>query len=589
MHFKRALVFIGILSLALGIVSAFIFQSPDSEKEVLSGFEYWEGCTSILVGKKASTDGSTMTTHTCDCGVCDWTFRFVPAADHKEGDVRKIYHINQYKTWYPEEGVKWERYKDDYTGLDIPQVPHTYAYIHGMFGYMNENQVALGESTIGCQPKMRNPTPSAKFDITMLTLIAMERAKTAREAIRIMGDLATTYGYGFNDKGEMLAVSDPGEVWIFEIMPVGPLWTPESGKPGAVWCAQRIPDDHVSVCPNESRIGEIDLNNKDYFMASSNAVSYAVDNGYYDPEIGEPFSWKRAYSPTQGSALSTQGRRGRLWRFFNLVAPSLELGPDTESMDLPFSVKPDKKLSVQDVMAITRDKYQGALFDPTDGIKGGPFANPNYYRGFQVDDQRYNGPRCICVNNVEYTTITQCRDWLSDPIGGIIWLAFGAQDTACYMPLYCGVTELPESFQVGDHYVFNRDSARWASDYVDFHTQVVYSYAIEDVKKAQEKWEGIAFQSIPIIDKAASELYRENPGKARQFLTDFSINHANSVVNAWWKLGDDLLVKYNHFRIYNPETRKAGRVQTPEWWNRAVIEKDNLTPYTPPTPSAKKE
>ncbi|MFW6140159.1 MAG: dipeptidase [Acidobacteriota bacterium] len=585
---KKSLMFFSLLILALAVVSAFVIQSPDCEKENPSDYEYLEGCTSILVGKDASSDGSTMTTHTCDCGVCDWNFRFVPAADHKEGDVRKIYHINQYKTWPPEQGVKWERYKDDYTELDIPQVTHTYAYIHGMFGYMNENQVALGESTIGCRTKMRNTTPSAKFDITMLTLMAMERAETAREAIQIMGDLGTTYGYGFNDGGEMLAVSDPNEVWIFEIMPVGPLWTPESGKPGAVWCAQRVPDDHVSVTPNESRIGEIDLDNKDYFMASSNAVSYAIENGYYDPESGDPFNWKRAYSPSPGSALSTQGRRGRLWRFFNIVAPSLNLGPDTEGMDFPFSVKPDKKLSVQDVMAITRDKYQGAMFDPTEGIKGGPFSNPNYFKGFQVDNQRYSGPRCICVNNVEYTTITQCRGWLPNHIGGIVWLAFGAQDTACYMPLYCGITELPESFQVGDHYVFNRDSARWASDYVDFHTQVVYSYAIEDVKKAQEKWEGNAFQNIPIVDEVALELYQKNPDQARQYLTDFSINNANSVVNAWWKLGDDLLVKYNHFRIYNPETRKVNRVETPEWWNRAVIEHDQLTPYKPPQPPNKR-
>jgi dipeptidase len=587
MHVKRTLTFAGVLTLALAVVSAFVIQSTDAEQERLTGYEYWEGCTSVLVGKDASSDGSTMTTHTCDCGICDWTFRYVPAADHEGGAVRKIYHVSQYKTWPPEQGVKWERIKDDYTGLDIPQVPHTYAYIHGMFGYMNENQVAFGESTIGCQKKMRNPTPSAKFDLTMLTLVAMERAATAREAIQIMGDLGTTYGYGFNDGGEMLAVSDPDEVWIFEIMPVGPLWAPESGKPGAIWCAQRVPDDHVSVCPNESRIGEIDLANEDYFMASSNAISYAIDNGYYDPESGKAFNWKKAYSPTYGTAEGTQGRRGRLWRFFNLVAPSKNLGPETESMDFPFSVKPDKKLSPQDVMAITRDKYQDAMFDPTEGIKGGPFANPNYYRGFTADEERYNGPRCICVNNVEYTTLTQCRDWLPDPIGGILWLSFGAQDTACYMPIYCGVNDIPESFQVGDHYVFDRDAARWASDYVDFHTQVVYSYAIEDVKKAQAKWEGQAFRNIPIIDEAALELLAKNPNDARQLLTDFSINNADSVVNAWWDLGDALLVKYNHFRIYDPEARKVGRVETPEWWNRAVIDQDNLTPVPPPPPRKK--
>jgi len=230
-----------------------------------------EGCTVIIVGKDASTDGSVMTTHTCDCGICDWTFRHIPPADHKPGSTRKIYHISQYRTWPPSEGLKWDLYKKDFAGLDIPEVPHTYGYHHGGFGYMNDKQVAIGESTIGCRERMINSTPAAKLDLTMLTLLGMERGGTAREAIQVMGALAEKYGYGFSDDGEMLAVADPKEVWIFEIMPAGPLWTPDSGKPGAVWCAERVPDDHVSVCPNESRIGEIDLANKDFFMASPNA------------------------------------------------------------------------------------------------------------------------------------------------------------------------------------------------------------------------------------------------------------------------------------------------------------------------------
>jgi len=205
-----------------------------------------------------------------------------------------------------------------------------------MFGYLNENQVAIGESTIGVVRKLENQTPTPAFDITMLTIIAMERATTAREAIKIMGELAEKYGYGFHDSGEMLAIADPNEVWIFEIMPVGPLWTPKSGKPGAVWCAQRVPDDEVSVCPNESRIGEIDLNRPDYFMASPNVISCAVENGLYDPKSGQPFNWKKAYSPINESAQSSQGRYQRLWRFFDLVAPSLKLSPSTPTWIFPF-------------------------------------------------------------------------------------------------------------------------------------------------------------------------------------------------------------------------------------------------------------
>jgi dipeptidase len=535
-----------------------------------------EACTVIMVGKAASTDGSTMTTHTCDCGVCDWTWGHVPAADHKPGAMRKIYHINQYTTW--PEGPKWQVYqsKGD-TGFAIPEVPHTYAYHHGMFGYLNENQVAISESTLGTVRKLVNNTPTAKIDLTMLSLLGMERSRTARECIQVMGALAEKYGYGFNDDGEMFAVSDPNEVWIFEIMPVGPLWTPEGGKPGAVWCAQRVPDDHVSVCPNESRIGEIKLDDKENFLASPNVVSCAVENKLYDPAGGKPFSWKRAYSPAEGSALGSQGRRQRLWRFLDLAAPSLKLNPDTQNMDLPFSVKPDKKISVQDVMNQTRDKSYGSIFDPVKGIRGGPFQNPNYWPN----------TRKISVANVEYTSLVQCRPGLPNDIGGIVWVAFGVQDTSCYIPLYAGMTAVPKSFTVGDHFVFNRASARWAFDYVDFHAQVVYNAAIEDVKKAQLEHEGGAVQKIAEIDTQAQALYAKSPAKAREYLTKTCIDQADRIVAAWWELGDKLLVKYNHFGYYDSEKRARGRAAQSDIWRRAVQMVDVWTEPAP-QPGAKR-
>ena len=580
MKLKNKTIFKGVFFLAVLTWILFLFNAnlPRDPKERWENLSL-KGCTSILVGKKASTDGSVMTTHTADCGICDFTWHHVPAADHGPNDMRKIYHIHQIKTWPPDQGGKWTMaLEEGYTGLDIPQLAHTYSYHHGLFGYMNENQVALGESTIGCRRELRNPTPAAKFDITMLTLMAMERSRTAREAIRIMGKLGEKYGYGFHDSGEMLAVADPEEAWIFEIMPVGPLWTPDSGKPGAVWCAQRIPDDHVSVCPNESRIGEIDLENEDMFLASPNVISLAVEKGFYDPGKGEPFNWKKAYSPTQGSALSSGGRRGRLWRFFDLAAPSKNFSPDTPNMELPFSVQPDKKISLKNVMDFTRDKYQGSLFDPSKGIKSGPFNNPNYFHSFRYQEERYSSPRCICVNNVEYTTITVCRSWLPDPIGGVVWLSFGAQDTSCYMPLYAGMKSLPKPFSSGDHWVFNRDSARWAFDYVDFHTQVVYSHAIKDVKKEQLIWEDGAIEKAPAIEKTAQELLKKNHSLAENFLTDYSISNALRVIKAWWDLGDKLLVKYNHLRIYDPDKRRSQRLSYTEEWKEALIKNGGLKP-----------
>lgn len=579
MQMKKILTMFVVLFAVLILVSAFAFE--DKKSDVCETCLDWkmDGCTVIIVGKDASTDGSVMTTHTCDCGLCDWTWRYIPPADHETGSVRKIYHINQFRTWDPKIGLKWDRYTDDFTGLEIPQVPHTHGYLHGAFGYMNDKQVAFGESTIGAQKKMENPTPAAKFDITMLTLIAMERANTARDAIKIMGELGEKYGYGFTDTGEMLAVSDPNEVWIFEIMPIGPLWTPESGKPGAVWCAQRVPDDHVSVCPNESRIGEIDLDNPEYFMASSNVVTYAEENGYYDPKGGKPFSWKRAYSPSEYSATSSNGSRGRLWAFFNLVAPSQNFSPDTPNMDLPFSVKAEKKYSVHDIMEMTRYKFEGTPFDPSKGLQGGPFANPNFLPyGFELEGAKYNTPRVISVNRAEYVTVTQCRAGMPDPIGGIVWLAFGAQDTSCYMPLYNGITEIPRSFEIGDHWQFDRKSARWAFDYVDYHTQPLYSLAIQDVRDAQKRFELAAVERTPLIDKAALELYKENPDNAIKFLTDYCINNANAVINAWWELGDQLLVKYNHLWIYEIKTRKRLPLKFPDWYLKELIKYNQLTP-----------
>lgn len=580
MNVKKLSSIASAVFLAMALLCASALTAQECEKcETDRPGRPADGCTVIIVGKKASADGSTMTTHTCDCSFCDWTFRHVPAADHEPGSMRKIYHISQYRTWPPEEGLKWEKYKEDFTGLEIPQVTHTYGYLHGMFGYMNDQQLAIGESTIGCHDKMKNPTPSAKIDLTMLTLLAMERCKTAREAIKFMGEITEMHGYGFHDHGEMLAVADPNEVWIFEIMPVGPLWTPKSGSPGSIWCAQRVPDDHASVCPNESRIGEIDLKDPDYFMASPNVISYAIEHGYYDPESGQPFNWKKAYSPSEYSAASSRGTRVRLWRLLDRMAPSLQLSPNTPNMELPFSVKPDKQLSVQDVMNLTRDQFRGSIFDPVRGVQGGPFKNPNYLpRPFKLDGKSYNTARIVAVNRAEYVTVTQCRDWLPDIIGGIVWLALGAQDTSCFVPFYAGVTDIPKSFKIGDHWVFNRKSARWAFDYTDFHTQVVYSHAIKEVRKAQAKWEGGAVAKSPTIDKVSLELYQKDPALARGFLTDYCINNANRVVDAWWELGNQLLVKYNHLWVYDTVERRTRRLEYPEWFLRLLIEYDKLEP-----------
>jgi dipeptidase len=580
MKFGRQTLFILSIFVALLLAVPVLIQSQDQGACAVGPSPAdGENCTVIMVGKNASVDGSVISTHTCDCGVCDWTWRRVPAADYPAGSMRKIFYVDQFSTIPPSQGLKWDRVKEDLAGLEIPQVTHTYGYLLGAFGYMNDQQVAIGESTVGCREKMENKTTTPKMDITQLTLLAMERGKTAREAIKVMGEMAEKYGYGHTDEGEMLAVSDPNEIWIFEVMPVGPLWTPKSGKPGAVWCAQRIPDDHVAVCPNESRIGEIDLADKDYFLASPNVISYAVENKWYDPKSGKPFSWKRAYNPTEVSASNSKGSRVRLWRFFDLVAPSQKFSPDTPNMDFPVSIKPEKKLSVYEVMLMTRDKCQGTPFDPARGLQGGAFANPNFLPyGFELEGKRYNTPRVIGVNRAEYVTVTQCRGWLPNPIGGIVWLCWGAQDTSCFFPLYNCITEIPHSFKIGDHWEFNRESARWAADYVDFHTQVLYSYAIQDVRKAQERWEKSAVDRTPLTDKNALELYQKDPAQAVRYLTDYCLGNASAVISAWWQLGDQLLVKYDKLWIYDSLNRKRSPLVFPEWYLQELVRGNQLVP-----------
>jgi len=215
MKSKKLIPILIFIFLAIGTYGSFSTETTESRRGDFFLADFSERCTTVLVGKEASADGSVIACQTADCGICDFTWRYMPAADHPEGAVRKIYHISQIKTWPQEVGGKWIKYKDDYTGLEIPQESHTYAYQYAVFGHMNEHQLAIVESTIGCQSKMRNPTPSAVMDITTLTMIAMERCTTARDAIRLMGSLAEKYGYGFHDSGEMLGVADPNEIWLF--------------------------------------------------------------------------------------------------------------------------------------------------------------------------------------------------------------------------------------------------------------------------------------------------------------------------------------------------------------------------------------
>ena len=486
-------------------------------------------CTSVMVGKDASVDGSVMTTHTCD-GWYDNRIIIVPGQTFEKGTMANVYKDICHGTVPGKPKTKIG---------EIPQVEETYTYFNVGYPFMNEHQVIIGESTWGG----RFWSGEGIMMIEQLEVFGLQRAKTAREAIKVMGALAEKYGYC--DGGEGLTVTDPNEVWLFEIISAGPTWDAKSGEPGAVWVAQRIPDDHVSVIANRSRIGEIDLENPDYFMASENVFSFAQEMDWWNPEDG-PFVFWKAYCPEPYGSRHYQQRRE--WRALSLLDPSLDLDPYAEE-HYPFSIKPGKKVSVQDIMTIKRDYYEGTEFDLTKGIAAGPFGCPNRYPTpgdvKPEDSKDLDWERAISIFRCSYSFVSQARSWLPDPIGGVLWFGEDVPHSTCYVPFYCGVTEVPESFSSGRRDVFDKDSAWWAFNFVSNWADLKFSYMIEDIKAAQNELEGSFFAMQPAVEMAAAELYKKDPALAVKYLTNYSNDCANRAVEKWWNLAEDLVGKYD--------------------------------------------
>ncbi len=504
-------------------------------------------CTSILVGKAASVDGSTMTTHTCDGGY-DARIQIIPGGVHAEGETTSVYK-GLCQAGIPNRTVT-------YVG-EIPQAPVTYTYFHIGYPFMNENQVIMGETTWSGKRELRNA--QGWMTIEQLQVFGLQRATTAREAIQIMGELAEKYGYG--DGGEGLTIIDGEEAWLFEIAGPGPFWSPGSDEPGAVWVAQRIPDDHILVHANRSRIGEIDLENTEYFMASSNVHSLAVELGFWDPDSGNPFVFYDAYC---GKIAFYNTRRE--WRVYDLLAPSLGLDPWAERY--PLSVKPDNPVSVHDLMMAKRDYYEGTEFDLTVGMAAGPFGNPNRYAtpaSVRPAGVNYDGwERAISMFRCSYVIVGQARSWMPAAIGGVVWFGEDAPHSTVYIPFYAGITSVPTSFSQGARNYFDRTSAWWAFNHVSNLADLKFSYAIPIIKAEYEKFESEFLANQPSIEKAALVLYEDNPALAIDFLTNYCNTIANRVVDRWWKLADELIYTLND-GYFN-----GSSVGYPTWWLEEV-------------------
>jgi len=510
------------------ILFSFSFQINEEEE----GFgKPFQGCTSIMAGRLATTDGSVITAHSCDGNYRTWV-RIEPSHTYPEGATTKIYHGLLHTE------TSWDKRRVVEQG-EIPQVKKTYAFLNTAYPCMNEKQLAIGETTIGGRRELRNS--EGMFYIEELQRIALQRCTTSRGAIKLIGELVKKYGYC--DRGECLTFADPKEVWHFEIFGAGPL------EIGAVWAAVRIPDEHVGVSANIPRIGELDLDDPDHYMASDNVYSLAQEMGWWDPEKGKTFKFWEAYSGRK--PFST-----REYFVLSTVAPSLNLQWDSKEM--PFSVKPDKKVSVRDVMALYRQTYQGTELDMTknlmvkkrrsDELILSPIVNPWMSWDFiallnTIKPGIIEPARTIAISGCSYSEVLQCRDWLPDEVGGIAWLSFDNPGQSPRIPIFAGVTELPHSFEIGAQHRFRTDSACWAFRRANRLSQVRWGVAGKHIKEAISEFEEKAFTDLPMIEKKAKELFgesnsEENTKKVKEYLTKYTNDFARAAMHKYWELGD---------------------------------------------------
>ncbi len=506
-------------------------QKPDWEGG------YPEGCTSVTAGKMATADGSVITSHTDDSHRTRSWMDIQPAAEHARRET-----VTMYKR-VPDDSYKMPTYKHTPIG-EIPQVRNTYQYLNTAYPSLNEKQLAIGESTFGGREELQSD--AGLIDCQRLCKLMLERTATAREAITLAGDLLEQYGW--NDAGECLTIADKKEVWHLEI--VGP----GKDKVGAVWVAQRVPDEHISVNANASTIKEIDLDDSDHFMTSDNIYDVAQENGWW--KEGETFRFCYAYAPESRTSLAA---RRREWRVFDLAAPSLGLDPYAENY--PFSVKPDKKLTLADLVTIFSDYYEGTPFDmtkdllvPDDSGKMviSPLANP--HMPYDMNKMLringgwgWRGERTIARWYTMYATIIQCRDWLPDEIGGVAWLAQDNVATSIYIPIYGSVSDLPESYKTpGRPNGYTMESAWWAFNRLGTLTAQRWGDMRYDVRTVWDEWQEELFLEQAIFEQEALNLYEANKHEElNKYLTEYTNLWGTKVVDKAWELGDELWTKYD--------------------------------------------
>ncbi len=528
--------FITITSIILFSVPLFSQNSPQLDPPDWEG-GFPDGCTTITVGKTASADGSVMTSHTCDSHRTRGWLTITPKADHKKGSTVTLV------TRMSNDSLAMPAYKYEASG-EIPQAEHTHGFINTAYPCMNDQQLAIGESTFGGRKSLQSEKGS--IDCQQLVRLMMERCSTAREAIELADKL--TEKYGWNDAGECLTIADKKEVWHFEI--VGP----GKEKVGAIWAAQRVPDGEISVNANASRIRQIDLDNADYFLASKNVYKVAQDSGWWNPDDGS-FEFCYTYNPKGRTSFAA---RRREWRVLSLAAPSLNLHANSENF--PFSVKPDTLISLSKMVEFFQDYYENTPYnfikDLTWTNEEGkteisPLANPfmpyDMNKLFKINGGwEWRGERTIARWYTMYATITQSRDWLPDEVGGVVWLAFDNVATSIYVPLYCSITDVAEPYKApGRPKGFNRESAWWAFNRLGTLAAQRWGDMRYDVTNVWKPMQAELFANQKSTEEKALKLFKSDPDEGKKHLTGYGIFWGNKVVEKAWELGDLLWTKYD--------------------------------------------
>ncbi|MDD4602920.1 MAG: C69 family dipeptidase [Bacteroidales bacterium] len=523
-------------------------------------------CTNFIITKGASADGSVMISYSADSHVLYGALYHWAARDWPAGSMVDV--------------TEWDTGKP--MGK-IPQVKHTYNVI----GNMNEHQLAIGETTYGGREELYTQK-GAIIDYGSLIYLSLQRCKTAREAIKNFGELTEKYGYA--SEGESFSISDANEAWILEMIGKG------EGQLGAVWVAMRIPDGYVSGHANQARITTFPLNDPENCLYSKDVIKFARDKGWFDGK-DEEFSFSDTYNPVSFSG--ARACEARVWAMFNRVNSNMgqyqdyamghlatgKWGYTTNRM--PLWVKPDKKVSVHDMMNLMRDHFEGTKMDMNNDIGAGPFQCPYRWRPMtlKVDGIDYVHERATSTQQTGFVFVAQSRNWLPDPVGGIFWFGLDDTYTTVFSPMYCGMTKVPEAYKDGNGSLiqYSPTSAFWAFNMVANWAYTKYNYMIKDIQPVQQELEEkYIAQTTGEIDKKAADLYKKDKAAGLKVITDYSVKTGQATVKRWQEMFQYLVVKYIDGNV---KKEKDGKFETnpygvpvmpsqpgyPEWWLKEII------------------